>query len=300
MKFYFLELILTKKCNKTCYYCNVHSMTNPSFNSEIDLDFLKYILKYIPDNTMIEFCGGEPGLLTNLEDAFHVVYSHPKVKRLQIMSNGLVRLKGYDFLEKDNVYYCEHLIKEIDDKKVLKFYDDLEFLERSRWRYVVVTTKKTIESLDSNYKFYKNLGFFRDMFWYKIMNPKTHGINSFIYLIESFFKKLKNEDHIDADFTLDRIKVIKYLDQKAAAKRVMCGWNSPQPTIDFETKELVHCGAYLERSYRRRYCPEFFKSHLCCKLFEPGEYCDTCYIYAENQIRSIVSCRRGNYYNMEV
>lgn len=300
MKVYFLELILTKQCNKTCYYCNVHSMAANNFNPEIDLDFLEYILRYIPNNTMIEFCGGEPGLLTNLEDAFNMVYSHPKIRAVQIMSNGLVRLKGYNFLEKDNVYYCEHLIEEIKDKQVLTFYSDLDFLERPRWRYVVVTTERTIESLNENYEFYKRLGFFENMFWYKIMNPKIYGINSFIPLLESFFKKLKNENHIDADFTLDRINVANGLGKNISIKRSMCGWNSPQPTIDFEMKELIHCGAYLEYSDRCVYLPNSFKSHLCCRLFVPGRYCDKCYIYADDQIKSIINCRRGNYYNMEV
>jgi hypothetical protein len=269
-------------------------------NPEVDLHFLKYILKYVPQNTMIEFCGGEPGLLINLEEAFEIVYTHPNVKAVQIMSNGLVRLRNFDFLENENVYYCEHLIKDIDNKNVGLFYDTLCIINKPRWRYVVVTTESTTDSLLNYYDYYKKLGFFRDMFWYKIMNPKTHGVNSFVKKLEILFKKLKNDNYLDANFTLERIDAIKGLDPKVKTRRSACGLNSPQPTIDFETKELVHCGAYLEDSQRHCYHPDLFEKHLRCQLFNPGKYCKECYIYMNNQYKSILDCRSGNYYNMEV
>lgn len=301
MKVYFLELILTKKCNKSCYYCNVHEMTKyKDFKIELDLDFLKYILNYIPKNTMIEFCGGEPGLISNLDDAFSIVYYHKNVKAVQIMSNGLVRLSDYDWLEKENVWYCEHLIDEIDGTNIKKFYNNLNFIEKPRWRYVVVTTHKTTYSLFMNYDYFKKLGFFRDMFWYKIMNPKTHGVGPFVILLEALFKRLEKENYIDSKFTLKRINTIKGKDLNAQTEKRLCGFNSPQPTIDFETKELVHCGAYLSDSKRIDYDPTDFLKHLHCQLFKPQWYCETCYIYSDNQMKSIISCKKGEFYNMEV
>ena len=104
MKVYFLQLILTKNCNQTCEYCNVFPMGENKY-MEADLDFLKYILKFIPKNCMIEFCGGESGMVSNLNEAFEIVDSNPNVGIIQIMSNGLVRLKGHDFITNNIICY---------------------------------------------------------------------------------------------------------------------------------------------------------------------------------------------------
>ena len=267
MKVYFLELLVTKSCNKQCHYCNVHSMTDSNLVPEMDLDFLKYILNYIPPNTMIEFSGGEPGLISNLEEAFNIVYSHPNVKFVQIMSNGLVRIRGYDFLENDNVYYCEHLIEEINGKDIRLFYNSLAIVEKPRWRYVIVTTETTTKSLLKHFDYYKKLGFFREMYWYKIMNPKTKSVRSFKEELEKFYMKLESENYRDAIYVLDRIRHIDKLNSSAKAKRLACGWNCPQISVDFETKELVHCGSYLEHSRKVKFTPENFRKHLHCNLF---------------------------------
>ena len=54
---YYLEFILTTKCNQQCDYCNVYNMNSSKTKLEVDIDFLKYILRYIPNNTKIELSG---------------------------------------------------------------------------------------------------------------------------------------------------------------------------------------------------------------------------------------------------
>ncbi|MDX1701182.1 MAG: hypothetical protein R3250_11220 [Melioribacteraceae bacterium] len=275
-------------------------MTDSTLVPEIDLDFLKYILNCIPSNTMIEFCGGEPGLVSNLEEAFNIVYSHPNVKFVQIMSNGLVRIRGYDFLEKDNVYYCEHLIEEINGKDIRLFYDSLAIVEKPRWRYVIVTTERTTKSLLKHYDYYKKLGFFREMYWYKLMNPKTESIRPFANELQQFYEKLKDENYRDAVFVLNRIRNRDNVDSSTKSRRAACGWNCPHISVDFETKELVHCGSYLEHSKKVKFNLETFRKHLHCNLFKPESYCDTCYIYKVYDPMSIAHCRKGDFYNLEV
>lgn len=300
MKVYFLQLLLTKKCNQKCPHCNVYSMTGEESTPIVDIDFLKYVLDLLPDNSMIEFCGGEPGLVQNLNDVFETVYSHNKVKLVQVMSNGLVRLKGYSFIEEKNVRYREHLISHIEGKTVHKFYNSLQFKYFPQWRYVIVTEENTIKSLHSNFDFFKNEGFFEDIFWYKILNPKTGGIHNFLGLLNAFFIKLKTLNHPDSEFSLGRISILNDLDKSDPTRQRLCGLNSPTPSIDFETKELIHCGSYLEHSTRVLFTRESFERHLKCSLFRHRWYCDSCYIYMENRSKSILDCFKNKPYNLEV
>ncbi len=73
-------------------------------------------------------------------------------------------------------------------------------------------------------------------------------------------------------------------------KQLSCGVCSPTPSIDLETKKLIHCGSYLKASTKVKYTPEIFERHLKCSLFIPNtEYCDECYIYANDRINFILS-----------
>ena len=45
---YFIELMLTRKCNQSCYYCT----TRAKGNTKVDIDFLKYTLDLLPDDTV--------------------------------------------------------------------------------------------------------------------------------------------------------------------------------------------------------------------------------------------------------
>ena len=299
MKLYFLEFILTTKCNQQCEYCNVFNINPKETKLEVDIDFLKYILKLIPNNTIIEFCGGEPGLLSNLDDAFRLAVSSPKVEIVQVMSNGLVRLNGYDWLDRKNVWYFEHLIQDIDGLEIKKFYNNLDFVESPGWKYVIVTTYRTTRSLLTHFDHYKDLGMFGDMFWYKMMNPKVYGIEPFLPDIKEFFNMLGKE--CDNHYILDSLCKIDSITSPTinnTALKYTCGLNSPQPTINFETKEIFHCGAFLGPSKRYPFTEENFIKHLHCDLFTNMEnYCKSCYIYMDNVAHSIISCRKGDFYN---
>ena len=305
---YYLEFILTTKCNQQCDYCNVYNMNSSKTKLEVDIDFLKYILRYIPNNTKIEFCGGEPGLLTNLDEAFNIVTSNEKVKEIQVMSNGLVRLNNYDWLENSNVTYYEHLIKDITGVNIEKFYNELEFIKKPRWKYVIVTTYKTITSLLENLEYFDSINLFGDMFWYKMMNPKTKGIYNFIPELEKFYEYLinKNSSKNDKSTLLEKIynkAVLERLNNINNSKtndtiKNFCSLNSPLPTINFETKEIVHCGAVLGVCKRYKFTKNNFLEHLKCNLFTNyNQYCKDCYIFENQTPQSILSCRKGKFYN---
>ena len=100
---YFIELLINRDCNQRCYYCTTKKSTD---NKESDIDYLRYVLSCLPDETGVEITGGEIGLVDNIDDVFKVVHDHPKIKHIIALSNGCLRVKGVDWLDK--VEYWEH------------------------------------------------------------------------------------------------------------------------------------------------------------------------------------------------
>lgn len=293
---YFIQFILTKKCNKECYYCDLKSSNE---DLEIDLDFLKYVLNILPEKLMIEVSGGEIGLIKNLDDVLSIIYGNKKVKSMNIMSNGLVRLKGYDFIDYKNVQYREHLIKEIVDKKVVKMYDSLDFIRKENWRYVVVTTQNTIKSLIINFEYFKSKNFFDDMFWFKLINEKTIKVDNIIDILICFYEKLKSINHIDSNY-LENIKYINNYNRSIVSKRFFCSSNVSQPVIDFETKEIVHCSTNLMKSQRFKFNKENFDLNLKRRLFSLENCCSNCYVFEENQEKFFIKGKNGIFENRKV
>lgn len=283
-----IELILTRQCNQTCYYCNLFdNSVNPSL--EIDLDFIKYCYDLHNTDLKIEFCGGEPGLISNLDDLYKITYNHPNVKEIQVMSNGLVRKKGFDWLDK--IIYCEHLIFDIDGKNIVKFYD-MDFCKDIN---VVVTTEKTITSLLNNFEYFQQFGLFQKNFWYKLMNPKKISITGFEEKLKTFFKKI-NDKH-SYNMVEGFLKNIDYSYQKR-----LCSINPPHPTIDLETNEYCHCGTYLMKCKRYNISSEIIRRNMICELFEYEDYCKSCYVFdsSPNKLDNIIKSKKGIYVNRGV
>ena len=107
---YYLQLFLTRNCNQSCYYCSIF---RNKATEEVDLAKLKYILDEGPSDMAIEMTGGEIGLIPNLDNVFKLIHNHQSVKKIIVMSNGLVRKNGVDWLALDKVDYVEHLVKDI-------------------------------------------------------------------------------------------------------------------------------------------------------------------------------------------
>lgn len=279
MKVYFIQLTLTKSCNQSCYYCDVYEDERPV---ETDIDFLKEILDLLPDNSIIELCGGEPGLVTNLDDVFKCCYDHPNVKGIQVMSNGLVRYLNYDWIDK--VKYNEHLVFDVDDKDIIKFYD-MDFIERPNINYVIVTTEKTTKSIVKNWEEFE---FDKDMFWLKLMNPKTHDFSNYISDLWRLFE-LKRD--------MNSIMMIDFFRGQLGLnfKRNLCSKYSPQPAIDMETKEIVHCATILMKGERKPFNSDNFSLNLKGKLFHNKEFCEKCFTFDMNdqKLQDVMDSMRG-------
>jgi organic radical activating enzyme len=286
MNVYFLQLTLTKNCNQNCYYCDVFQIKD---EIEVDLDFLKYVLSCYPKNLMVELTGGETGLVKNLDDVYRICLDNTVA--IQVMSNGLVRKRGFDWLE--NVYYNEHLIKEIVDKDIIKFYD-LDFEFKNKWKYVIVTTEITTKSLLKNQDHWNTI-LKSPFFWFKLMNPKTHDISRYSKELKDLFSIVNDSNSIDM---IEYTEGIRNFD----SKKILCQKYPPQPAIDFETKEIVHCATTLMKCERKPFTKQNVDLNLKSKLFTNFDSCVECYTFdtVPDKINRILSCLKGNLVNRRI
>jgi len=279
MKVYFIQLTLTKACNQQCYYCDVYEKER---ETEVDTSFLIYVLNSLPEDTVIELSGGEPGLVKNLDVVFQVCYNHPHVKGIQLMSNGLVRKLGYEWIDK--VKYNEHIIFDIDGQDIIKFYD-LPIIEKPNMNYVIVTTEKTTKSL---VKYWDQLGLDREIFWIKLMNPKTHDFSGYTGDLLKLFQ-LTGDDN--------SIEMIKFFKGETSLefKRSLCFRQSPQPAIDMESKEIVHCATTLMKCERKKFTPENINLNFKCKLFNNIQHCRGCYTFdmSDHKMEDVMNSIKG-------
>ena len=299
MKVFFLELLVTKFCNQKCSYCNVYPTTKfKNLNEvEVDIDFLNKILEYFNyENMFMEICGGEPGCVKNLDEVFKTLYNHKNIKGIQVMSNGLVRKLGYEWITNKKVIYNEHLVKSINDKNIIKFYDDLIFEKIKNRKYVIVTTEKTITSILKNFSFYKKLGMFDNMFWYKLLVDKTYSINGFQDKLINFYKKINQKD-LQSNLTMIQYFIDGF--ESNITRKTLCAMNSPQPGIDFETKEILHCSAFLDRTNRVKFNKANCEKLLKMKLFNITDYCKSCYIldWTPEKIKCLIKSNNEIYTN---
>lgn len=283
---HYLQLITSKSCNQNCYYCNVFE---PEREVEIDVDFLEYALDCFPVEMGVELTGGEIGLIKNLDQFFTTVYDHPKVGHITALSNGLIRVLDVDWLDK--VEYWEHLIFDIDEKHIEKFYDlDLQ----QKHKYVIVMTERTTKSLLNNWKHFDDMGLFKKNFFYKIMNAKTHSIEDYSGELMHFYHKLNDLycKKMVEDFVMEN-----GFDQKH-----LCSKNSPNPFVDFDTRELGHCAAFIPLSMRVPFNKVNLIMNMRCSKFNPEEnyYCFSkcgAYDIGYDKGDMIKECKKGNYEN---
>lgn len=272
---YILQLMATKKCNRECYYCTTHSDND---GIEVDLDFVKYVLDSCPNDLGIELTGGEIGLVQNIDAFYKIVREHPHVKHIIALSNGLLRLCGVDWL--DEVEYWEHLIFDIDGKEIKKFYDlDLE----QKHKYIIVTTERTTKSLLENWKYFEDIGMFRDNFFYKLMNHKSDiGIDSYFNKLFSFYAKLGNRYFLKM--------LLHYLDSSIMAnKKMLCQKYPPNIYVDLQTRQIGHCAMNVKMSNK----DVFSKENLIRVMDGVNEntYCQKCYSFDNGKNRSALNNR---------
>jgi MoaA/NifB/PqqE/SkfB family radical SAM enzyme len=277
---YFIELLITKRCNQECYYCTTQS----SGSVQVDIDYLKWVLDQFPNETGVELTGGEVGLVQNIDKVYRTIHDHPSIKHIMVMSNGLLRHCGVDWI--NDVEYWEHLIYEIKDKKIIKFYPDLDLEQKHR--YVIVTTELTTKSLIENWEYFEDMGMFRDNFFYKLMNHKSIlSINKYFdYLIELYLK-------IDNVY-FQRMLLHYYLNTKKSTylkeRKLRCQKYSPNPFVDLQTKQLGHCAINIQQSNKVDFSKENLKKLMNGELSE-NSYCEKCYSFDNGKNRSATNNR---------
>jgi len=269
---FYTQFLLTKKCNQSCSYCDLapefRNVRDPGL-LEADLDRFKWCIDQLgthTDNLMIEICGGEPGLVTNLMDALAILIDHPKVIKTQLMSNGLVRILQPECLDMVDSYN-EHLIKNIERGEVQKFYN-LSYLKRDNAKTVIVLNEDTTNSLINFKEQLKEL-FDPRFFWLK-----------------AFVERSTKNDHLqkmlqvlNSDYYRD-----VYLNNHDLHRKI-CSIYSWLPCIDVQDSKIVHC-AYHNFVNRLEFdLTETNITKLVQKtLFKESSpsYCQNCFNFSMN------------------
>lgn len=283
---FFLQLNITRKCNQSCYYCNVFSSTKLN-SGEVDEDFLRFVLLKYPKDIMIQICGGEPGIIKNVDNVFKIVYNNTSM--IEVLSNGLVRKREFDWLNK--IKYFEHLIFDIEEDYINKFYD-MNFIKEDYIKYVVVMTEKTTKSLLKNFDLFKSKDMFNGNFFYKIMNEKTHRIKGYEYDLLDFFRKIKDNE------SFEMVRRFLFPQKTHINLKTLCAKNAPYSTIDFETRRIHHCSNYLIDSKTYELTDENITKHLESRLFDIEDYCKKCYVFdTKEKVNCIIKSMKGQYCN---
>lgn len=278
---FFVEFCLTKKCDQRCYYCDVN---HKGFTEEveIDLDYFKWIVDELGKETkhlMVELCGGEPGLVSNLPDIVEFLLSHKSVEKTQIMSNGLVRVKHEALIDLVD-WYNEHLVMDIVGTEVKKFHD-MEFLYAPHTKNVIVMTERTVNSL------IENEDYFRDIiespnFWFKTYVERGVWLSTdHVELLKDFY--LKHKHVWLADHYMERLK---FRDERLSV--AVCAKSPFLPVIDMEDERIIHCAYHnftdrITRNITEKNLSNLVKKSLF-KYDEQPEYCKKCHHYYDDPI----------------
>jgi organic radical activating enzyme len=114
-------LHITKKCNWFCRYCIVD--THNSEDIYIN-DILKHI-DNIPNNSVVNLSGGEPGILSS--DKLNLIFNKLRIKEceININTNGLF-FKNHKNLDKYISNYFYHLSEDLYDIPFINYISDID------------------------------------------------------------------------------------------------------------------------------------------------------------------------------
>lgn len=293
---FFIHTILTPKCNKNCHYCDRKIVVGDTDTITIDIDNLLSKFSYFKDdNLYVELSGGEPGLVSNLEEVIAALQEQKYVDKIYLLSNGLIRKTMPEVIPMVDYYY-EHLILDINDKKIDKFYDDLDFDYKDNRYCIVVTTTNTLKSIMNNFDYYNDIGLFGDNIIYKMLINKTETsiVNSELF---GDFYKLITGNSTNINRSLGLVDRFFFSEKELNIKRSYCGIMAYNLFLDIEKDVLGHCSLYYSRSKCVSINEENINKLKSHKLFKKEKYCDVCYWYKEYELLDIIkNNRRFNKY----
>jgi len=255
-KYYKLGIISTHKCNQQCYYCNNYDINyNSNDIINIDLDYLKYSLDLFNkngiNNLYIEISGGEPGLISNIHELIEMLYSLKYIKKVDILSNGLIRKNHSLLLNEYKLLTCiEHSCLNINNKTINYFYNDITFFNNKydNVTQVLVLDEITINSLINYFDYYEELGLFNtNNIYFKIITPKTIIINDeLINKYTIFYDKLKD---IYKDRTNNIFNDYFFINKKQNINiKNVCSKISSMQFIDLDNKKIGQCSMDIDKS----------------------------------------------------
>lgn len=292
---FFLELLLTEKCNKNCYYCSFEKDYNNKV--EADLDLLKYILKIYKDIPLfLELSGGEPGLISNLSDFVLEVISAKNCVKFQVMSNGLLRTRSiFESLFTD-IYinsklhlYNEHLIHDYTVNGPILHYDYKFLTGYNKYKNILILTPNTtkycpIEFINN----IKEFTIFKDLIPNTIGFPQKYNqyLSKFCVNNDSYHKHVANR-YISNNFS------------RYNMYRKFCCMYPHNPSISFQRKKICHCTLFYHKAKKF----EINKNNLlrliqASLVNETVQYCVNCNfpdIYNE-KYKMIVDARNKKRY----
>ncbi len=284
LKLFFLEIPLLFNCNQKCYYCNVWSLTYPK--KEIDLDYMKWVLDLYPDNLLIGLTGGEIGLLDKqyLIKIITILKKHKHVKKIQLNSNGLVRIKFPEIIPEID-YYNEHLIFDIKDQEIFKFYN-IPLVNNSNCTNIIVLTENVINSFFQNFDKLRN-DLELSNTYLKVMNLKSQFSVSkdSIWKLRNLIQETKFLHNIDSIF----------------CKTKLCSLFSHSPTLDLINKQIYHCSINYELTEKADINKENIEKHIKGQLFlnSKKDYCNICntpMCYSGDVLKDSISEKYWNRY----
>jgi hypothetical protein len=101
---------------------------------------------------------------------------------------------------------------------------------------------------------------------------KTHDIKPYWYYAYQLFDRLKDR------FSMKMIDEYIYGGKHS---KFYCTYNSPNPFVDFDTKEIGHCAVSIPTSQRKEFSQENLQMQMEGRLFPRynPQYCKDCYVY---------------------
>ena len=112
-----LYIILTKKCNVNCSFCEYHNGLS-DINIDKFKDTLNWLLNFCSIST-VHFTGGEPTLeIDKLKQLCKIIKQENKLIKTSVNTNG-TRLKELEDIEElDNIALSRHAISDEDNRKI--------------------------------------------------------------------------------------------------------------------------------------------------------------------------------------
>lgn len=262
----------------------------------VDIDYLNYILTLYTDmginNIYIELSGGEPGIVENIDEVVEYLYNKSYIKKIDILSNGLIRKNHSNILNKynDKVICIEHCLLNIEGTKINYFYDDITFYNNSydNVNQVLVLDETTTNSLINNFEYYEVQGLFNlSKLWLKLITPKKNKPNDeLVNKYTVLYNKIKNKSiFTDYDnlinYTKDNTKLIN-----------ICSKMSLMQFIDLENKVIGQCSMDVELSELHSINKTNIENAVKGKLFDKTNCCHNCIKCGYKNIEKVYLDRR--------